>query len=75
MTQVDPLANWQGPLHGPKRPCATQYLSAQYLHRCEQFSTLEIVRFLDEFKRNYAAAEAARQDSQDKKLGGEPADS
>ena len=61
MTRPDPLANWQGPLRGPKRPRATQHFSAEYLRRCQQFSAQEIVRFLDEFKRNYAAAEAARQ--------------
>ena len=62
-TTPDPLESWQGPLRGPQRPRATQYFSAQYLRRCQQLSPSEIVRFLDEFKRNYAAAEAARAQS------------
>ena len=60
MKRPDPLADWQGPLRGPRPPRAVQYFSLQYLKRCEALSTHDVVRFLDEFRRNYAAAQAAR---------------
>ena len=60
MKRPDPLADWQGPLHGPEPPRAVQHFSPQYLKRCEALSAQDVVRFLDEFRRNYAAAQAAR---------------
>ena len=61
MKQADPLADWDGPLRGPERPRAVQYFSPEYLARCKALSPSDIVRFLDEFRRNYAAAAAARE--------------
>lgn len=60
MKRPDPLADWQGPLRGPRQPRAVQYFSPQYLKRCEALSAEDVVRFLDEFRRNYAAAQAVR---------------
>ena len=37
-----------------------QYFSDDYLERCREFTPAQIARFLDEFRRNYAAAEASR---------------
>ena len=56
----DPLAEWKGPLRGPSPPRALQLFSPEYLKRCEALSAQDVVRFLDEFRRNYAAAQAAR---------------
>ena len=60
MKRPDPLAEWQGPLRGPRPPRVVQYFSPQYLKRCEALSAQDVVRFLDEFRRNCAAAQAAR---------------
>lgn len=40
-----------------------QFFSAQHLKRCEALSAEDVVRFLDEFRRNYAAAQTAREDA------------
>ena len=46
-----------------ERPRAVQYFSDEYLERCRRLSARDIVRFLEEFRLNYAAAEAARRRS------------
>ena len=43
------------------RPRAVQYFPDEYLQRCRGLSAQDVVRFLEEFRLNYAAAEAARQ--------------
>ncbi len=55
----DPLANYQGPWP-EERPRAVQFFSDEYLERYRQFTPAQIARFLDEFRRNYAAAEVSR---------------
>ena len=69
MKRPDPLANWQGPLRGPSRPRAVQHFSPQYLKRCQALSAQDVALFLDEFRRNCAAAEAARPQAQQRKIG------
>ena len=59
MKRKDPLADYQGPWP-EKRPRAVQFFSDDYLERCREFTPAQIARFLDEFRRNYAAAEASR---------------
>ena len=59
MKRKDPLADYQGPWP-EERPCAVQFFSDEYLERCREFTPAQIARFLDEFRRNYAAAEASR---------------
>ena len=57
----DPLAAVAvGDLLPLERPRAVQYFSEEYLERCRRLSARDIVRFLEEFRLNYAAAEAAR---------------
>ena len=58
MKRPDPLADWQGPLRGPSRPRAVQHFSPQYLERCQALSAYDVACFLEEFRRNYAAAQA-----------------
>ena len=41
--------------------CAVQLFSDEYLERCRRLSPDEIVCFLEEFRRNFAAAKAARE--------------
>ena len=41
-------------------PRAVQFFSDEYLERCREFTPAQIARFLDEFRRNFAAAEASR---------------
>ncbi len=69
MKRPDPLADWQGPLRGPSRPRAVQRFSPQYLKRCQALSAQDVALFLDEFRRNCAAAEAARPQAQQRKIG------
>ena len=57
----DPLAAVAvGDLLPLERPRAVQYFSDEYLERCRRLSARDIVRFLEEFRLNYAAAESAR---------------
>jgi len=59
MKPTDPLADWPWPW--PKeRPHAVQTFSDEYLERCRVLTPAQIARFLEEFRRNYAAAESAR---------------
>lgn len=61
-TRPDPLAAVAvGDLLPLERPRAVQYFSDEYLERCRRLSARDIVRFLEEFRLNYAAAESARQ--------------
>lgn len=69
MKRPDPLADWQGPLRGPSRPRPVQYFSPQNLKRCQALSAQDVALFLDEFRRNCAAAEAARPQAQRRKIG------
>ena len=62
MKRPDPLA--AVPDHGlrpTERPRAVQYFPDDYLQRSRGLSAQDAVRFLEEFRLNYAAAEAARQ--------------
>ena len=62
MKRADPLAAIPDDELRPKeRPRAVQYFSDEYLQRCRRLSAEDIVQFLEEFRLNYAAAEAARQ--------------
>ena len=42
---------------------AVQLFSDEYLARCRQLSPDDIVRFLEEFRHNFAAAKTARDDA------------
>lgn len=60
-TRPDPLAAVvTDDLLPPERPRAVQYFSEEYLERCRRLSVRDVLRFLEEFRLNYAAAEAAR---------------
>ena len=59
MKRKDPQADYQGPWP-EERPRAVQFFSDDYLERCREFTPAQIARFLDEFRRTYAAAEASR---------------
>ena len=59
MKTTDPLADWPGPWPR-ERPRAVQVFSDEYLGRCRVLTPAQIARFLEEFRRNYAAAEFAR---------------
>ena len=62
MKQADPLASIPDHELRPKdRPRALQLFSDAYLQRCRRLSPQDIVQFLEEFRLNCAAAEAARQ--------------
>lgn len=62
MKRADPLASIpDDELHPKARPRATQHFSGEYLRRCQRLSPQDIARFLEEFRLNYAAAEAARE--------------
>ena len=62
MKRPDPLAAVPGhDLRPTERPRAVQYFPDDYLQRCRGLSAQDVVRFLEEFRLNYAAAEAARQ--------------
>ena len=59
--RADPLAAVAvGDLLPLERPRAVQYFSDEYLERCRRLSARDIVRFLEEFRLNYATAESAR---------------
>ena len=61
MKREDPLAAIPDDELRPKeRPRAVQYFSDEYLERCRRLSAEDIVQFLEEYRLNYAAAEAAR---------------
>ena len=61
MKRADPLAAIPDhDLRPTERPRAVQYFSDEYLQRCRRLSAQDIVQFLEEFRLNYAAAEAAR---------------
>lgn len=60
MTRAASRADWSGAERAATPPRAVQYFSTEYLARCQAFSAQDIVRFLDEFKRNYYAAQAGR---------------
>ena len=47
-------------LRPTERPRAVQYFSDDYLQRRRNLSPQDIAQFLEEFRLNYAAAEAAR---------------
>ena len=60
MKRADPLASIpDDELRPQKRPRALQYFSDGYLQRCRHLSSQDIAWFLEEFRLNYAAAEAA----------------
>ena len=59
MKATDPLADWPGPWP-EERPRAVQTISDEYLERCRGLTPAQIARFLEEFRQNFAAAEAAR---------------
>lgn len=62
MKRPDPLAAVPDhDLRPTARPRAVQYFPDEYLQRCRGLSAQDVVRFLEEFRLNYAAAEAARQ--------------
>lgn len=62
MNSPDPLvAVPDHDLRPTARPMAVQYFPDEYLQRCRRLSAQDVVRFLEEFRLNYAAAEAARQ--------------
>lgn len=44
----------------PEQVRVVQYFSDDYLLRCRELSPAEIARFLEEFRRNFAAAETVR---------------
>ena len=61
MKRADPLAAFTDEELRPKeRPRAVQYFSDEYLQFCRSLSADDIVQFLEEYRLNYAAAEAAR---------------
>ena len=61
MTRADPLASVPADeLQPPERIRPVQYFSDAYLQRCRRLAPADIVRFLEEFRLNYCAAEAAR---------------
>ena len=61
MKPPDPLAAVPDhDLRPTERPRAVQYFPDDYLQRCRGLSAQDAVRFLEEFRLNYAAAEAAR---------------
>lgn len=60
-SRADPLAAVaDDDLRPTERPRAVQYFSDEYLQRCRRLSARDIVQFLEEFRLNYAAAEAGR---------------
>ena len=60
--RADPLASIpDADLRPKERPRALQYFSDEYLQRCQRLSPQDIALFLEEFRLNYAAAEAARE--------------
>ena len=60
-SRPDPLAAVaDDDLRPTDRPRAVQYFSDEYLQRCRCLSVQDIVQFLEEFRLNYAAAEAGR---------------
>lgn len=59
MKATDPLAEWPGPWP-EERPRGVQIFSDEYLERCRGLTPAQIARFLEEFRQNFAAAEAAR---------------
>ena len=62
MKRPDPLATVPDhDLRPMARPRAVQYFRDEYLQRCRGLSAQDVVQFLEEFRLNYAAAEAARQ--------------
>ena len=62
MKRADPLACIADDELRPKeRPRALQIFSAAYLQRCRRLSPQDIVQFLEEFRLNFAAAQASRQ--------------
>ena len=62
MKRADPLASIPDDELRPKeRPRAVQYFTDDYLQRCRSLSPQDIAQFLEEFRLNYAAAEAARE--------------
>ena len=70
MKRADPLAAIpDDDLRPTERPRAVQYFSDEYLQRCRRLTAQDIVRFLEEFRLNYAAAEAARQGTGDSVAG------
>ena len=61
MTRADPLANIPADqLRPPERVRSVQYFSDAYLERCRRLTPAHILRFLEEFRLNYGAAEAER---------------
>ena len=61
MKRADPLAAFTDDELRPKeRPRAVQYFSDEHLQRCRALSAEDVLRFLEEFRLNYAAGEAAR---------------
>lgn len=61
MKRADPLAAFTDEELRPKeRPRAVQYFSDEYLQFCRSLSADDILQFLEEYRLNYAAAEAAR---------------
>lgn len=59
MKAKDPLDDWPGPWPR-ERPRALQTFSDEYLERCRRLAPAQIARFLEEYRRNFAAAEAFR---------------
>lgn len=60
-SRPDPLAAVAADdLRPTERPRAVQYFSDEYLQRCRCLSVQDIMQFLEEFRLNYAAAEAGR---------------
>lgn len=58
---ADPLAAVaDDDLRPTEHPRAVQYFSGEYLERCRRLSARDVVQFLEEFRLNYAAAEAGR---------------
>lgn len=61
MKPADPLAAFTDEELRPKeRPRAVQYFSDEYLQFCRSLSADDVLQFLEEYRLNYAAAEAAR---------------
>lgn len=61
MKRADPLAAFtDDELRPQERPRAVQCFSDEYLQRCRRLSAEDILQFLEEYRLNYAAAEAAR---------------
>lgn len=60
MTRPDPLANLSDEhLRPAERVRPVQYFSDDYLQRCRRLRTQDILRFLEEFRLNYAATAAS----------------